>query len=88
MIRGSIHQKRTSLCFCPPCLKATGILCKKYLSSLGRPLAEDIHLSDLRIPFASPKHAMIAKQVIEVDAELQPHAVKRTLSVEDNILIA
>jgi EKC/KEOPS complex subunit PCC1/LAGE3 len=31
---------------------------------------------------------MIAKQAIEVDAELQPHAVKRILTVEDEILIA
>ena len=34
------------------------------------------------------EHAAIAKQVIEVDAELQKHAVKRTLMVEDNHLIA
>lgn len=31
---------------------------------------------------------MIAKQTIEVDAELQPHAVERILTVEDDILIA
>ncbi|KAI0925787.1 hypothetical protein AcW1_008120 [Taiwanofungus camphoratus] len=43
--------------------------------------------STVRIPFASEKHATIAKQVIEVDKELQPRAVKRTLMVEDNVLI-
>ncbi len=42
----------------------------------------------IEIPFASPKHALIAKQVIEVDPELQPHAVKRQLAVEDEKLIA
>ena len=41
----------------------------------------------MEIPFASAKHASIAKQVIEVDAELSPQAVKRELSVEDNKLI-
>ena len=44
--------------------------------------------SSVRIPFASPKHASIAKQVIEVDPELQPQAVKRTLVVENDELIA
>jgi len=42
----------------------------------------------VRIPFASAKHATIAKQAIEVDAELQPHAVERTLIVEDDVLVA
>ncbi|RPD60114.1 transcription factor Pcc1, partial [Lentinus tigrinus ALCF2SS1-7] len=42
----------------------------------------------MRIPFASHKHANIAKQVIEVDRELQPDVVKRTLAVEGNELIA
>ncbi|CCM00102.1 uncharacterized protein FIBRA_02129 [Fibroporia radiculosa] len=42
----------------------------------------------IRIPFGSEKHASIAKQVIEVDRELQPQAVKRTLSVEDRTLVA
>jgi EKC/KEOPS complex subunit PCC1/LAGE3 len=42
----------------------------------------------VRVPFASPKHASIAKQVIEVDKELQPQAVKRTLDVEGDILVA
>jgi hypothetical protein len=42
----------------------------------------------LKIPFASEKHALIAKQTIEVDPELQPHAVKRTIEVEGNILVA
>lgn len=42
----------------------------------------------IEIPFASPKHALIAKQVIEVDPELQPHAVNRELVVEAEKLIA
>ena len=42
----------------------------------------------VRIPFASNKHASIAKQAIEVDAELQKDAVKRTLMVEGDDLIA
>jgi len=48
----------------------------------------DWHKVTIEIPFASPKHALIAKQVIEVDPELQPHAVKRQLAVEDEKLIA
>jgi len=46
------------------------------------------HTVTVRIPFASAKHATIAKQAIEVDAELQPHAVQRMLLVEDDTLIA
>ncbi|KAI9574005.1 transcription factor Pcc1-domain-containing protein, partial [Boletus coccyginus] len=42
----------------------------------------------VRIPFASNKHATIAKQVIDVDAELQKEAVKRSLTVEGDELIA
>ncbi|KAL4072679.1 transcription factor Pcc1-domain-containing protein [Scleroderma yunnanense] len=42
----------------------------------------------VRIPFVNNQHAAIAKQVIEVDAELQKDAVKRTLTVEDNQLVA
>ncbi|GLB40312.1 putative transcription factor Pcc1 [Lyophyllum shimeji] len=48
----------------------------------------DWHNITLQIPFASNKHATYAKQAIEVDAELQPQAVKRTLEVDDNVLIA
>jgi EKC/KEOPS complex subunit PCC1/LAGE3 len=48
----------------------------------------DWHTITIRIPFASAKHAEIALQAIQVDPELQPHAVKRTLSVEDDVLIA
>lgn len=44
--------------------------------------------SSVEIPFASAKHASIAKQAIEVDPELSAHAVKRALSIEDNKLIA
>lgn len=43
--------------------------------------------SSVKIPFASEKHALIAKQTIEVDSELQPHAVKRTIEIEGNILV-
>jgi EKC/KEOPS complex subunit PCC1/LAGE3 len=46
------------------------------------------HTVTVRIPFVSSKHATIAKQAIEVDAELQPHAVERILTVEDVVLIA
>ncbi|KAJ7364115.1 CTAG/Pcc1 family [Mycena albidolilacea] len=48
----------------------------------------DWHTITIRIPFASAKHAEIAFQAIQVDPELQPHAVKRTLSVQDDVLIA
>lgn len=39
------------------------------------------------MPFASAKHARIAKQVIEVDRELQPQVVKRTMDVQDDLLV-
>ncbi|ETW83173.1 hypothetical protein HETIRDRAFT_426547 [Heterobasidion irregulare TC 32-1] len=48
----------------------------------------DWHTISLRIPFATTKHATIAKQVLEVDRELQPHAVKRELAVEGDVLVA
>ena len=41
----------------------------------------------LRIPFASTKHATIAKDVIGVDRELQPHAVQREMTVEGEDLV-
>jgi len=46
------------------------------------------HTVTVQIPFTSPKHATIAKQAIEVDPELQPHAVERTLTVKDYTLTA
>ncbi|KAH9058392.1 transcription factor Pcc1-domain-containing protein [Lactarius vividus] len=51
-------------------------------------LGNDGTQSFVRIPFANSKHANIAKQVIEVDRELQPQAVKRELSVEGDVLVA
>lgn len=42
----------------------------------------------VNVPFASPSHASIALQVLEVDSELQPHSVKRALDVDGNMLIA
>ncbi|KAJ7650176.1 CTAG/Pcc1 family [Roridomyces roridus] len=50
--------------------------------------SDDWHTITVRVPFASAKHALIAMQAIQVDAELQPHAVKRALSVQDDVLIA
>ncbi|KAG7451256.1 Pcc1-domain-containing protein [Guyanagaster necrorhizus] len=49
---------------------------------------EHWHIISVQIPFASHQHAVIAKEAIEVDPELQPQAVKRTLSVEGSILTA
>lgn len=46
------------------------------------------HSLTIRIPFSSEEHATIAKRVIDVDRELQVQAVKRTLAVEGNILVA
>ncbi|KAG7089485.1 hypothetical protein E1B28_011165 [Marasmius oreades] len=46
------------------------------------------HTVTVQIPFASEKHALIAKSSIEVDPELQPHAVKRAMLVEGNVLHA
>ncbi|KAF5367417.1 hypothetical protein D9758_003611 [Tetrapyrgos nigripes] len=49
---------------------------------------DDWHTVTVQIPFASAKHALIAKQAIEVDAELQPQAVKRMITVEGDVLKA
>ncbi|KAG9314982.1 transcription factor Pcc1-domain-containing protein [Chiua virens] len=46
------------------------------------------HTVTVRIPFTNNQHATIAKQVIDVDVELQKDAVKRTLTVEGDELIA
>lgn len=46
------------------------------------------HTITIRVPFLSPAHASIAQQTIQVDKELQPHAVKRTLTVEGDALMA
>jgi len=48
----------------------------------------DWHTITIEIPFASTKHASIVKQVIEVDAELNPQAVKREISLHGDKLIA
>lgn len=44
--------------------------------------------STIAIPFLSEGDARIAKQVLDVDRELQPHAVKRVLEVQGNNLVA
>ncbi|OJA13613.1 hypothetical protein AZE42_03964 [Rhizopogon vesiculosus] len=46
------------------------------------------HTVTIRVPFANPKHANIAMQVIDVDPELQREAVKRNLTVDGNDLVA
>lgn len=55
----------------------------RYLSRLTF-----VQFRTIRVPFLSPEHADIAKRVIDVDKELQPKAVKRTLAVEGEILVA
>ena len=47
-----------------------------------------LHKRSVRIPFANPRHASIAKQAIEVDQELQPHAVIRELTLDGDVLLA
>ncbi|KAH8834197.1 transcription factor Pcc1-domain-containing protein [Flagelloscypha sp. PMI_526] len=42
----------------------------------------------IRAPFSASHDASIAKRSIEVDRELQPQAVKRTLSIEGDELVA
>ncbi|PVF98042.1 transcription factor Pcc1 [Serendipita vermifera] len=46
------------------------------------------HTVTIRVPFVSPNHANIAKDVIGVDKELQGHAVKREMIVEGDELVA
>ncbi|KAK7690667.1 hypothetical protein QCA50_005766 [Cerrena zonata] len=48
----------------------------------------DWHTVAIRVPFASAHHASIAKQVIEVDRELQFDTVKRTIETENEVLVA
>jgi len=64
------------------------IACVDYpIMSASEDLSE-WHELTVKIPFTSNKHAEIVKKVIEVDPELQAHAVKRNLVVEGTILIA
>jgi EKC/KEOPS complex subunit PCC1/LAGE3 len=51
-------------------------------------MSEQWHTITVCISFASNQHASIAKRTIEVDAELQSQAVKRTLTVNDEDLTA
>lgn len=43
--------------------------------------------SQLRILFQSNDQAIIVLKCMQVDDELQPHRLEKTLSVEDNYLI-
>jgi len=49
---------------------------------------EPWHTITVKIPFASSKHADIARRVLQVDAELQPQFVKKTLTTEGDLLVA
>jgi len=51
-------------------------------------MSEPWHTITISIPCLSEEDATILKQVIEVDRELQPHAVKRVLEVEGTTVIA
>ncbi|KAG8748094.1 hypothetical protein FRC10_008827 [Ceratobasidium sp. 414] len=51
-------------------------------------MASEWHSMAVRVPFLSAEHAYIAQRTIQVDKELQPHAVKRTLTVEGDVLVA
>jgi len=46
------------------------------------------HTVTITIPFLSEGDARIAKQALDVDRELQPHAVKRVLQVQGPNLVA
>ncbi|KZP00575.1 Pcc1-domain-containing protein [Calocera viscosa TUFC12733] len=46
------------------------------------------HTVIIRVPFSSAEHADIAQRVIDVDKELQPKVVKRTLQVDGTELVA
>ncbi|KAF9784934.1 CTAG/Pcc1 family [Thelephora terrestris] len=46
------------------------------------------HTVAITIPFLSEEDAQIAKLALDVDRELQPHAVKRVLEVQGNNLVA
>lgn len=45
------------------------------------------HTVTLRVPFQSAEHARIALQVVQVDRELQPRAVKRDLALDGAVLV-
>jgi len=46
------------------------------------------HTVTVTIPFLSEGDAQIAKRALDVDRELQPHAVKRMLEVQGTNLVA
>lgn len=82
-----ICTKSNLLCFCLSCCWTAGTQCEGLLGFFLWASNQVIE-SALRIPFPSAQHAIIARDAIDVDAELQPHAVKRVLTVEDNVLVA
>ncbi|KAF8532201.1 CTAG/Pcc1 family [Gautieria morchelliformis] len=47
-----------------------------------------MRISTVKVPFASATHAEIARRVLQVDAELQPNFVKKSLATEGDQLIA
>ncbi|KAF8515416.1 CTAG/Pcc1 family [Hysterangium stoloniferum] len=51
-------------------------------------MVDPTHSLTIKIPFLSANHAEIAMRVLQVDAELQPNAVKKSLVVEGSLLIA
>jgi hypothetical protein len=64
----------------------TGIMCEELVHE--QQVVSECTNRRIQVPFASAEHAQIAKRVIDVDAELQPHSVRRTLSTEENMLVA
>ncbi|KAI0264477.1 transcription factor Pcc1-domain-containing protein [Gloeopeniophorella convolvens] len=56
--------------------------------SASLPREGEWHKISVRVPFATPHHASIAKQALDVDRELQPHAVHRQLALDGPVLVA
>jgi hypothetical protein len=44
------------------------------------------YISELLIPFPSNHHAVMVMQCMEVDDELQPNRLSKTIEVVDNVL--
>lgn len=59
-----------------------------FLNSFSHIHLYSYSASTIKVPFASLRHAEIARRVLQVDAELQPRLVKRSLTTEGELLVA
>ena len=45
------------------------------------------YVADIRIAYSSPEHAMMIKDCLDVDSELQPERVSKTVTTEESHIV-